>query len=245
MSTIELTSSDGHKLAAWKGEPGGTPRGAVVIIQEIFGVNSHIRAVVDAYAANGYVAIAPAFFDRLERGYETGYGADDIAAGRLRVGQLDWENTFADLAAAVAAARDIAGGARVGAIGFCWGGTVAWRAASRLGGNASGAGGTSGTNGAGDAGGLACAVAYYGGMIPNFLDDEPKAPVLLHFGEEDQTPPPETAKAIAERYPDLTEVHLYPAGHGFNCDQRGSWNAAAAASARDRTLAFLARHLDG
>ena len=230
MSTIELTASDGHKLAAWKGEPGGTPRGAVVIIQEIFGVNSHIRAVVDAYAANGYVAVAPAFFDRLERGYETGYGAEDIAAGRARVGKLDWENTFADLAAAIAAARDIAGGARVGTIGYCWGGTVAWRAASRLGGGATG---------------LACAVAYYGGMIPSFLDDEPKVPVLLHFGEEDKTPPPETAKAIAERYPDLTEVHLYRAGHGFNCDQRGSWNAAAAASARDRTLAFLASHLGG
>lgn len=229
MSTIELTASDGHKLAAWKGEPGGTPRGAVVIIQEIFGVNSHIRAVVDAYAANGYVAVAPAFFDRLERGYETGYTAADIAAGRERVGKLDWENTFADLAAAIAAARDIAGGTRVGAIGFCWGGTVAWRAASRLG---------------GDATGLACSVAYYGGMIPSFLDEKPKVPVLLHFGEEDKTPPPATAKAIAERYPDLAEVYLYPAGHGFNCDQRGSWNAAAAATARDRTLAFLARHLD-
>lgn len=228
MSTIELTASDGHELAAWKAEPGGSPRGAVVIIQEIFGINSHIRSVVDAYAANGYVAVAPAFFDRLERGYETGYGPDDIAAGRERVGKLDWTNTFADLAAAIAAARDLAGGARVGVVGFCWGGTVAWRAASQL---------------ADKADGLACSVAYYGGMIPQFIDEAPKVPVLLHFGEEDKTPPPETARAVGERYPDLTEVHLYSAGHGFNCDQRGSWNAEAAATARDRTLAFLARHL--
>ncbi len=224
MSTLELTASDGHRLAAWKGEPSGSPRGAVVIVQEIFGVNSHIRSVVDAYAANGYVAVAPAFFDRIERNYETGYDAADIAAGRERIGRLDWADTFADLAAAVGAARDLGNGARVGVIGFCWGGNVAWRAAANT-------------------PGIACSVAYYGGMIPNFLDERPKVPVLLHFGEEDKTPPPETAKAIGERYPDLADVHLYPAGHGFNCDQRGSWNLAAAAAARDRTLAFLAAHL--
>ena len=224
MSTIELTAADGHRLAAWRAMPAGTPKGAIVVVQEIFGVNSHIRAVADGFAADGYLALAPALFDRLERGYETGYSPDDIAAGRERVGRLDWNNTLADLDAAVAAARDLADGGKVGVVGYCWGGTVAWRAAANT-------------------AGITCSVAYYGGMIPTFIDEAPKVPVLLHFGEQDTTPPPETGREIEKRYADLVEVHVHPAGHGFNCDQRGSYHAESARRARARTLAFLDQHL--
>jgi carboxymethylenebutenolidase len=225
MSRIQLTAADGHVLSAWQAEPAGKPKGAIVVVQEIFGVNSHIRAVADGFAADGWLAIAPAFFDRLERDYETGYTPDDIAAGRERIGRLDWTNTLADLAAAIdRATATLAGNGRVGVVGYCWGGTVAWLAATR-------------------ADGLAASVCYYGGSIPQYVDEAPKVPVLLHFGEEDKTPPPETAKQIGERYRNA-RVHLYPgAGHGFNCDQRGSYDAGSARVARTRTLAFFDEHL--
>ena len=226
MSTIELSAADGHRLAAWRALPAGAPKGAIVVVQEIFGVNSHIRAVADGFAADGHLALAPALFDRLERGYETGYAPADIAAGRERVGRLDWEDTLADLAAAVTTAHELAGGASVGVVGFCWGGTVAWRAAART-------------------AGIACSVAYYGGMIGKFIDEAPQVPVLLHFGEQDTTPSPEVGREIGQRYADRAEVHFYPAGHGFNCDQRGSYDAGSARAARARTLAFFDRHLAG
>ncbi len=227
MSRIQLTAADGHELSAWRAAPAGKPKGAIVVIQEIFGVNSHIRAVADGFAADGWLAIAPAFFDRLERDYATGYTPEDIAAGRERIGRLDADQVMADLAAAVDHARaGLPDQGRVGVVGYCWGGTIAWRAAA-------------------GAGGIGASVCYYGGSIPQFIDEAPQVPVLLHFGEQDKTPPPETAKAIADRYPNA-QVHIYPgAGHGFNCDQRGSYQADAARVARDRTLAFLDRQLAG
>ena len=222
MSLIELTASDGHKLAAWKAEPAGKPRGAVVIVPEIFGVNSHIRAVTDGYAAKGYLAIAPAFFDRHQRDYETGYEQADIAAGREIIGKLDWKNTMLDLAAGISAAK---AGGKVAVIGYCWGGTVAWLASTRA---------TEAT----------CAVAYYGGAIASFIDEQPARPVLMHIGETDTHPSPETGREAAKRYPDQAEAHIYESvGHGFNCDQRGSFNAAASKLALERTLAFLEAHL--
>ena len=223
MSMIELTARDGHKLSAWKASPAGKPKGAVVIVQEIFGVNSHVRAVADSYAASGYLAIAPAFFDRVSRNYETGYEAADVDAGREIIGKLDWQQTMADLAAGIEAAGT---GGKVAVIGYCWGGTVAWLASTR----------------ATDA---VCAVAYYGGGIPNFIDEKPARPVLGHFGEKDTHPSPEVGRDMAKRYPSNTEVHVYPAGHGFNCDQRGSYDAAASSLALERTLAFLGKHLEG
>ncbi|MGE0314666.1 MAG: dienelactone hydrolase family protein [Lautropia sp.] len=221
MSMIELTATDGHRLAAWKAEPTGKAKGAVVIVQEIFGVNSHIRAVADAYAAKGYLAIAPAFFDRLERGYETGYEAADIAAGREMIAKLAWKDAMTDLAAGIDAAK---AGGKVAVIGYCWGGTIAWLASTRA---------TDAT----------CGVAYYGGGIPNFVDEAPARPLLLHFGEKDTHPSPEVGREVARRYPSATEVHVYEAGHGFNCDQRGSYDAAASSLALERTLAFLDKHL--
>ena len=218
--TIELTAADGHRCSAYLAEPKGSPKGGIVIAQEIFGVNSHIRAVVDGYAADGYRVIAPALFDRHTRGFETGYGPADIEAGRAIIGQLDFDQVLADVAAAVA---EVQSAGKVAVIGYCWGGTLAWLAAARL-------------------PAVSCAVGYYGGGIPDLLDEAPARPTLLHFGEKDARPSPATAAEINRRYP-AVKTFIYPAGHGFNCDQRGSYDAASARLARERTLAFLAENL--
>jgi len=215
-TTIEIASADGHKLAAYRAAPAGKARGAVVVIQEIFGVNSHIQSVADGYAADGYVAIAPAMYDRVKRDYETGYAPPDIEAGRAIMQQLDWTHTMHDVDAAVAQAKSAG---KVAIVGFCWGGTVAWVAAAR---NAQ----------------LACAVAYYPGGIANFADEAPRCSVMCHFGEQDKSPTPEQAKAVMAKHPSVV-AHFYPAGHGFNCDQRASHDSSSAALARTRTLHFL------
>lgn len=218
---IELKASDGHALAAYLAEPADRPRGGVVVIQEIFGVNSHIRSVADGYAADGYRVVAPAIFDRLQRGYETGYSQPEIQAGIALMQKLDWKQTLLDVEAAI---TEAARSGKVGIVGYCFGGTVAWVAAARL-------------------SGLACAVPYYGGGMPNFIGEKPKCPVMCHFGELDQSPTPEQARAIAKAHPEIT-AHFYGgAGHGFNCDQRASYNAEAAKLARARTLEFFRKHI--
>ena len=217
---IELTAADGHKLAAYRADPAGKARGAIVVIQEIFGVNSHIQSVVDGYAADGYMAIAPAMYDRVQRGYDTGYSQPEIQAGVAVMQKLDWKQTLLDVDAAVAAVKSAG---KVGVVGYCWGGTVAWVAAART-------------------AGIACAVPYYAGGIASFADDAPKVPVMGNFGEQDQSPTPDAVKAVAAKHPSMT-VHFYPAGHGFNCDQRGSFNADSAKLARSRTLEFFAKHI--
>jgi carboxymethylenebutenolidase len=220
-SMIELQAADAHKLAAYRAEPAGKPRGGVVVIQEIFGVNSHIKSVADGYAKDGYLAIAPAMFDRLERGYDTGYSQPEIQAGIAVMQKLDWKNTLLDVEAAV---KEAAKGGKVGIVGYCWGGTVSWVSAAR-------------------ATGLACAAPYYGGGMPGFIGEKPKVPTMCHFGELDQSPTLEQSKAIAKAHPEIT-AHFYPgAGHGFNCDQRGSYHAASATLARSRTLEFFRKQL--
>lgn len=219
---IELVAADGHRFSAYRAEPNGTPRGAVVVAPEIFGINSHIRGVADGYAADGFVAIAPALFDRVQRNYETGYSQEEIQAGIALMQQIDIAQAMMDVRAAVEHAK---AAGKVGIIGYCWGGTVAWVAASRV-------------------PGLACAVPYYGGGVANYIDEQPECPVMFHFGEQDTHPTPEQAKAVAAAHPQ-TEAHFYPAGHGFNCDQRGSFDAASSALARERTVQFLQRHLAG
>ncbi len=218
---IELTAADGHKLAAYLAEPAGKPRGGVVVIQEIFGVNAHIKAVADGYAADGYRAVAPAMFDRYQRGYDTGYSPDEIAQGRALMAKVDWDKTFLDVDAAVAEAKK---GGKVGIVGYCWGGTVTWRAAAKT-------------------AGLACAAPYYGGGMPNFINEKPKVPVMANFGELDQSPTLEQAKAIAAAHPEITAHYYAGAGHGFNCDHRGSYHAESAKLARSRTLEFFRKHL--
>jgi len=219
-SIIELAAQDGHRLKAYKAMPAGKPKGAIVIGPEIFGVNSHIRGVADGFAADGYVAIAPQLFDRAERDFETGYSPDDVAAGRAVMAKLDWSNTLKDVAAAIEHARPYG---KTAIVGYCWGGTIAWVASARL-------------------SGLACTVAYYGGSIPNFIEEAPKRPIMLHFGEQDASLPVDKAREVARRHPEA-ETFFYPAQHGFNCEQRGSYDADSATLARQRTMEFLGRHL--
>jgi carboxymethylenebutenolidase len=215
---IELTAADGHHLAAYRAEPAGTPRGTVVVIQEIFGVNSHIRSVADGYAAEGYLAIAPAMFDRVMRGVELGYTSEDVAKGRDLRAKIALDPAMLDVAAAVKA-----GTGKVGIVGFCWGGFVTWMAAAKV-------------------AGLACAVPYYGGGMLDHADVKATCPVMCHFGEKDQMIPAEGVRKLAAAHPDH-QVFLYDADHGFNCDQRGSYDAPAAKLARERTLAFLAQYV--
>ena len=218
---IELTASDGHKLAAFVGTPAAKPRGGVVVIPEIFGVNSHIQQTTDGFAADGYLAVAPAMFDRAQRNYDTGYSQPEIEAGVAIMQKLDHGNSMMDVQAAIAEA---AKGGKVGIVGYCFGGTITWMAAARV-------------------SGLACAVPYYGGGVHGLIGEKPKIPVMCNFGEADQSPTLAQAKEIAAAHPGIT-AHFYPgAGHGFNCDQRGSWNAEAAKLARSRTIEFFRKHL--
>lgn len=218
---IELSAADGHKLAAWRAEPQGKPRGGLIIVQEIFGVNSHIRSVADGYAADGYLAVAPAFFDRVERGFEIGYTPADIERGRTFIPKMQWDTVMQDAGAALADAKSAG---KVGIVGYCWGGTVSWVSAARL-------------------PGLACAVCYYGGGIPNMASEQPKCPVMFHWGETDHAIPLEAAKKVAAQHPRAPSYVYEKAGHGFNCDQRGSYDAASAKLARTRSLEFLRKHI--
>lgn len=218
--TTQLEAHDGHALDAYVAEPAGRPRGLVVVVQEIFGVNSHIRSVADGYAADGYLAIAPAMFDRVQKGYEAGYTQPEIAAGVEIMKRLDWDQAMLDVQAAMAHGK---AAGKAGIMGYCWGGAVAWLASARL-------------------PALAAAVCYYGGAIPNYVNEKPRCPVTLHFGETDASIPLAKAKDVAAKHPEAT-THYYPAGHGFNCDQRGSYHEPSARQARERTLAFFREHL--
>jgi carboxymethylenebutenolidase len=217
---IELSASDGFRLAAYRADPQGTPRGGLVVVQEIFGVNSHIRSVCDGYAADGYRAIAPALFDREEKGVELGYTAADIARGREHKAKASADAALLDVDAARAA---IASAGRVGIVGYCWGGFITWLAACRL-------------------RGFGGAISYYGGGILEAGGEKPKCPVIAHFGERDSVIPVAGVRAFAAAHPDV-DVHVYAADHGFNCDQRGSYDAAAATLARQRSLDFLREHI--
>ncbi len=217
---IELTAADGHKLLAYRAEPAGKPKGGLIVAMEIFGVNSHIRSVADGYAMDGYLAIAPALFDRAQRGYETGYSPEEIQRGREMIAKVTVDDALKDVAAAQ---QDVASAGKVGIVGYCWGGTVAWKAACLV-------------------PGLHAAVAYYGGGVPGLIALKPQCPVLFHWGEADQSIPMDKAKEFAAAHKDQTH-HFYAAGHGFNCDQRGSYNAESARLARKRTSEFLAKHV--
>jgi carboxymethylenebutenolidase len=217
---IELTASDEHKFAAYRAEPAGKPRGAIVVIQEIFGVNSHIKQVADGYAADGYLAVAPALFDRVQRNVELGYTPEDIAKGREIRGKVTNDMAMQDTEAAIRAASSAG---KVGIVGYCWGGFVAWLAANKL-------------------SGLSAAAPYYGGGILDNTNLAPKVPLMGHFGDKDQHIPVDGVKKLVEKYPQH-QIFIYSADHGFNCDHRGSYNAAAAKQARQRTLEFFRKHV--
>jgi carboxymethylenebutenolidase len=222
---IDLTAKDGFSFPAYVAEPAGKPKGAVVVVQEIFGVNSHIRSVADGYAADGYLAVAPSTFHRVKPGVELGYSEEDMKAGfglKTAVEALPAPGVLQDLQAAVDYA---ARGGKVGIVGYCWGGLLTWRASAKV-------------------SGLSAAVPYYGGGMttPEESAITPKVPVLAHFGNNDHWIPLDTIETFKKAHPEV-EVHVYECGHGFNCDQRGSYDAKAAKLARERTLAFFAKHL--
>lgn len=222
---IELKAADGFVFPAYVAQPAGTPKGGVVVLQEIFGVNSHIRAVADGYAAQGYLAVAPATFHRVKPGVELGYQPDDMTAGfglKTAVEALPAPGVLQDIQAAIDHAAQAG---KVGIVGYCWGGLLTWRAACSL-------------------KGLSAAAPYYGGGVttPEEAARQPQVPVLAHFGDQDHWIPLDTVEAFKAAQPGVT-VHVYQANHGFNCDQRGSYNEAAAKLARERTLAFFAQHV--
>ena len=218
---IRLKASDNFELGGYRADPSGTPKGAVVVIQEIFGVNHHIRSVCDRLADLGYVAIAPAIFDRIEPRFTCGYSPDEIAVARKFIANPDWPAMLRDTQAAIDAVRSVG---PVGIIGFCLGGSIAFAAATKL-------------------SGLSAAVGYYGGAIVRFADDKPKVPTQLHFGEKDAGIPLSDVEIIKAKRPDV-EVFIYPgAQHGFHCDERASYDKASSNIAWPRSMAFLAKHL--
>jgi carboxymethylenebutenolidase len=216
---IQLNTSRTQCIGAYVTKPQGAPKGGIVVVQEIFGVNQHMRNVTDRFAEHGYVAIAPAFFDHIESDVELGYDDAGFKRGRELVGEISFDLAVEDVASAAEAIRSAG---RIGCVGYCWGGTVAFLAATRL---------------------AMPAVSYYGARNVKFLDEAPKAPVQFHFGERDTSIPPEAVAKHREVLPDA-EIYTYPAGHAFD---RGvdpkAYDEASAKLAFERTLAFFARHL--
>ena len=218
---LSLTASDGHHFGVYRADPSGTPRGGIVVIQEIFGVNKHIREVTDGFAADGYLAMAPALYDRSSRrDIQLGYEGDDVGVGRDLREEFSWDDSVKDVDAVAQVMRD--SGLKVGTVGYCWGGTISYLAGTRL--------------------DVQAAVVYYGGQIIPYIEEKGRCPMLMHFGEQDQGIPLSDVAQIEVAHDEAT-VHIYDADHGFNCDHRGSHDAAAAKLARERTLAFYAENL--
>ena len=220
-SSIQLTTSDGHILDAYRAEPDGLAKGSVVVIQEIFGVNQHIRNLCEEYAKNGYVAIAPALFDRAEKGLDLGYGQDDFAKGRdTRMG-LDEDGIKADVQAAIDEAGKTG---KVGIVGYCFGGFVSWLGACQC-------------------DGLSAASTFYGGGIHAKREDTPKIPVIFNFGDKDGGISLSQVHEIKEAHPDIPCYVYDDSGHGFCCDERESYNQGACERGHTRTLELFGQHL--
>ena len=218
---IRLNAEDGHGLGGYRADPDGPPRGGIVVLQEIFGVNVHIRDVCDGFAADGYVALAPALYDRSShKDCQLGYTSEDITLGRKLREEFSWNDTVKDVAAAVELLKGE--GLKVGTVGYCWGGTISYLAATRL--------------------PIDAAVVYYGGQIIPYVEEVENCALLMHFGRQDDAIPVSDVEQIAKAHP-KAEVHLYDAGHGFNCNRRGSYDEGSASTARERTLAFFGQHV--
>ena len=216
----EFEADDGVHLRVYRAEPRDVPRAGIVVMHEAFGMNDHIRGMCDRYANEGYLALAPALYDRVEKAFELpGYSEDDLVKGmNLRRG-LEWDRCVSDMRSVIEQAREAGS---VGVVGFCWGGSLAWLAATRC--------------------GVDAAVCYYGGQIVQFIDEPPGCPILAHFAERDVHVPIESASVVAERYPEVP-VYTYDANHGFNCDARADYDADSAALAQERTFAFFTANL--
>jgi carboxymethylenebutenolidase len=215
--TIQIQASDGHSLDAYVARPVGEPIGGLVVIQEIFGVNAHIRDVADGYAKHGFLAIAPALFDRIGKGIELGYEGEDRVKAMEYFKKLNFDNAIMDIDAALGWARENSG-KKAGVIGYCAGGTLAWLSATRL--------------------SPYVAVGYYAGAIDRFASETPKVPVMLHFGSLDTHIPKEAVDKVAKAHPEV-EIFWYEAGHAFNRNVGLSYDPEAAQLAQERSLAFL------
>jgi carboxymethylenebutenolidase len=220
--TIELTAGEGHVFSAYEAAPQGAARGALVVLQEIFGVTPHIRFVCDRYASHGYRALAPALYDRLGRDIVMDYSKEGGVKARELRGKVPWDQVLADTAASIAHLAQQ--GDPVATVGFCWGGTAAWLAATCL-------------------SGVAASVSYYPTHLGNMVEEAPRSPVLIHLGETDHITSLTVAGALRARHGAILELQVYPCGHGFDCNDREDFHAESAALAHERTLAFLARHL--
>jgi len=219
---IELTAADGNTLSAYRADPSDTPKGAVVVLQEVFGIDPHIKKVTENFAAQGYVAIAPALFDRVKKNVELGYDEAGLAAGLDLKNQVETTDAIADIQAAVDAVKDTG---KVAVVGYCWGGYLAYLAANKV-------------------NGLACAIGYYGGGITELTQEKRKIPTLVHFSEEDPLIPFEDVVHFRAYRPDVS-AFSYPAGHGFNCVERSSYNEEAATKALKRTLFWISQYVEG
>jgi carboxymethylenebutenolidase len=214
---LNLAAKDGFRLGAYRADPSGTAKGGVVVIQEIFGVNHHIRAVCDRLAGEGYRALAPSVFDRFAPGFQSGYSEADVAAAMALIPKLDWEKLMLDTNAAI---DELKKEGPTAIMGFCLGGTVSFLAATQP-------------------NGLKAAVCYYGGFIAKHADKKPFCPVQMHFGEKDGHIPLSDVEAIKQKRPEA-EIYVYEgAGHGFHCDERGSYEPKSAKIAWERSMAFL------
>lgn len=219
-STIQLVASDGHRLAAYRAHPDGESRAGLVVLQEIFGVNKHIRELCDRYAASGFMAVAPSLFDRAERDIDMGYDADAVETGRRLRAAIGWDASLLDVQAAI---DEASAAGPVVVLGFCWGGTLAFLAATRL-------------------KGVSCAVSYYGGQTVPFAQEPIRVPVIMHFGEFDPRIPESDREVIQKGNPAI-EMHVFPADHGFNCDHRKEFDADCAERAQALTNDFINRNL--
>jgi carboxymethylenebutenolidase len=216
-----IVASDGHEMGAYRSDASGDVRGGVVVLQEIFGVNAHIRDVCDRFATDGYTAIAPALYDRSsQKNVELGYVEENVAIGRKLTGEFSWNDTILDVDAAAAVLRSE--GLKVGTVGYCWGGSISFLSAFRL--------------------SIDAAVAYYGGHITSYLGEKDHCPLLMHFGRKDSSIPLTDVETIQRAYPEAV-VHLYDAEHGFNCDRRSQYEPEASGRAKQETLSFFERYL--
>ena len=220
--TITLTAQDGHSFSAYRADPTGTPKAALVVIQEIFGVNGHMRNVTDRFAAAGYVAVCPAILDRTKRDVELGYTPEDIETAKGLRTNITYDQALAD----IDACRNLLAGEglKLGVVGYCWGGSLAWASATRL-------------------NGFSVAVSYYGGDVASMADETAKCPVQFHFGEKDQGIPLDKVEIVKTKQPSHPLYIYEGAGHGFSCDERGSFHPAASELAGRRTAEFLAKYL--
>lgn len=220
--SVKLRAEDGFELDAYVARPAGEPVAGLVVVQEAFGVNSHIRSVTDGWAQDGFLAVAPALFDRMERGVELGYTPEDLQKGITLARGGNTNDYVKDVAAALDYIRRETA-KKAGVIGYCLGGSMAWLAATRLDPDV--------------------AVGYYGGQIPAYAAERPRAPIMLHFGLKDDHIPKDVIDAkVHAAYPEIP-IFWYEAGHGFNCNDRASFSPEAAKLARERSLEFLKQHL--